>query len=290
MAYQFRYTLSDIIRESKVIGSNAYVQLPTVGRTVSTEALKVNFVHKKLAEQLKKLWGTTTEYISTLFDSAPKQLRGSVTLGDTIRAAQNNPYLNDVELKMPVPEGLQSSYLEYVELLIGMADAVDEFYDSGLIPFKTWVGSVLNNPEKISTIAPGNHLKTFDPTQFIDLHAKSFKGHAVEVKYRQVIKRNSDWELLETKLNELLSKMSGEHSPQAVSETVRNLDTMLGELIDGLVDPDKTYIAAPRNIDALARHVANLAKMLEFYGMVCASAEALAVAVEEAGRKYVSKH
>jgi hypothetical protein len=203
-----------------------------------------------------------------------------------MRLASNSLYLNDKDIKVSVPDGLSISYVEYTQLLEQMVDVSVAFYDDTLLPFKGWVGECLNDPSKIESIRGNTAIKVFDPESLIKEREKAFRGHTAEVKYGQAFKRGSDWQALQDRLNGLLIKMAGPHSPTVINDAVLRLDESIGLLIAALVDPQKTYNASPKNVEALAMQCYNLAKMIEFYGLTCYSIQSCIVAVNSAAEKF----
>ena len=87
----------------------------------------------------------------------------------------------------------------------------------------------------------------------------------------------------------MLIKMAGEHSPTVGNDGVLRLDSSIGQLIDAMVDPQKTYNASPKNVEAMALLCANLARMIEFYGLTCYSVQSTIVAINKAADKYVQE-
>jgi len=283
-----------MLLEARVISINARTQfqarkVTTEDNGVTTEALQVNFIHRNTIEKLKELWGTTSGFIQRLFTNVPNILAPSLALSRTIRLAQTNVYLNDKDLKVTVPEGLTGTYMEYLDVLEAMVEASIDFYDHTLLPFKGWVGECLNDPTKIESVRGHNGIKVFDPEALIKQRSKLFKGKATQAKYGQAFKRNSDWKDIETRANALLSQMSGAHSPTVVNDGVLRLDSSIGLLIDAMVDPQKTYNASPKNVEALALLCYNLAKMIEFYGLTCYSLQSTMIAVKAASEDYVKE-
>lgn len=285
-------TPSHFLLEARVISINARTQFQTRKITtedngVTTEALQVNFIHRNTIEKLQELWGTTSAFVKRLFENVPNTLAPSLQLQRTIRLAMSNVYLNDKDIKITVPEGLQVSYLQYLDILEAMVDASVDFYDNTLLPFKGWVGECINDPTKIESVRGHSGIKVFNPDDLIKQRSKLFKGNATEAKYGQAFKRNSDWKDLESRANGLLIKMSGAHSPTVVNDAVLRLDSSVGVLITAMSDPQKTYNASPKNVEALAMLCYNLAKMIEFYGLTCYSIQSLMTAANKASEQYV---
>lgn len=285
-------TPSHFLVEARVIAINARTRfqprkITTEDNGVTTEALQVNFIHRNTIDKLKELWGTTSAFVQRLFDGVPNILAPSLSLQRTIRVAMSNVYLNDKDIKVTVPEGLQVPYLQHLDLLEEMVLASIDFYDNTLLPFKGWVGECLNDPTKLESIRGHSGIKVFNPDDLIKARSTQFKGNATEVKYGQAFKRNSDWKDLESRANGLLSKMAGVHSPTVVNDGVLRLDSSIGLLIDAMSDPQKTYNTSPKNVEALALLCYNLAKMIEFYGLTCYSIQSFIVAANKASDQYL---
>lgn len=281
-------TLEAIRIEARVLGINAHTELNPLQHTrVSTEALQVNFVHKKMAVKLKELWGTTSTFIGKLFTNTPQMISPSLDLSKVVRTANSRLYLTDSELKITVPQDFNGTYVEYLDVLQAMVDASIAFCDDTLVPFKTWVGECLNDPAKIQSVRGHHGIETFDPTTLIKRREALFKGKSNQAKYGKVFRRNADWKTLEDSLNSLLTKMAGMHSPAAVNDLVKQTDTMIGLLIDNMLDPQQTYVASPQNIQALSMLCYNLAKMIEFYGLTCYSIQQLITAVNTNAEEYL---
>lgn len=281
-------TTAMMLIEARVISINCKTDTRTVkmDNGVSLEALQVNFVHKRTVEKLQQLWGTTSAFIGRLFTNTPNTLAPSLDLSRVIRLANNSLYLNDKDIKVTVPDGMSTSYLEYTVLLEEMVNASVAFYDDTLLPFKGWVGACLNDPTQIESIRGNTAIKIFNPEDLIKQREKAFKGHGSEVKYGQAFKRGSDWQAIQERLNGLLVKMAGQHSPMVINDAVLRLDESIGLLITALVDPQKTYNASPKNVEALALQCYNLAKMIEFYGLTCYSIQSCVTAVNSAAEKF----
>lgn len=281
-----KVTSAAILTQARVIACNALTQHRTT--TISTEALSVNFVHKKLVQRLHELWGTASGFIDRLFTNTPTVLSPSLDLAQAIRVASKNIYLNDSDIKVTVPMGLDTDYLTYLRILDAMCDAAIDFHDNTLVPFRAWVGEVLNTPSKIESVRGHSGVKVFDPADLLKNYTKCFKGNVSTVKYGNAFNRNADWQEIQDVTNNILRKMSGSHSPVVVNEAVKSLDKSIGLLIDALLDPQKTYVASPRNIEALSMLCANLAKMIEFYGVTCYAIQTVAVTLTENAKHYVS--
>lgn len=283
-------TTRHFLNEARIIGINARSTLPMAAAyAMSTEAIQVNFVHQKLVGSLKALWDNTSGFIARLFSNAPESIAPSIDITQAINIANRSYYLEDKEIQVFVPEGLSCSLVEYLSVLEQMTLAAEDFYFNGLIPFKVWLSAVNNDPTKLNSITGHTGVKAIDPTDLLKSHNACFKGKVSRVKYKKAFQHNSDWATLEERTNKMLANLSDKLRPDIVGTTVGDIDMLLGELINGLNDPQKNYMASPKNIEALAMLCHNTARMVEFYGVLCYSVRSFVVAINDSSKEYL-KH
>lgn len=265
-----------------VSSSELYIQ----SQNISIEALSVNMPHRALLSKLTTLVADTTSFINKKLSAVAMGIshnqRERLLSYRFSNKLSKIPYTELVEIILPTPEGLQTSYLDYARFLEEVQTVTAKLYDDFLHPYATWIASMVEKPETVESIA--NHVKEFDFQSFEEIERKFTSyvgGISAKKPYGALIKANRDWDEIE----ELLKRMVelDRRQPRAlVSKKVSEINTLLNALMVKMADPNLSYRPTPKVLKDLSELTFKLAEHVTFYSIIEAAMDSLIVAIRDA--------
>lgn len=176
------------------------------------------------------------------------------------------PYVSMVDLRVFCPPGMSSSYLELLTVLVECQQFAEKTLNETLRPFKTWAGSLYNDPQKLRSVRPNGEFVLHSPEALSKRlsAACSFSGESTRA-YGDCFERNTDWIELHKKVEELFATYPSANVETFDKETkdAARLVGMLANQIN-LVGKDK---ASQEVATQLGDSCYQIAKQVEFYAV-----------------------
>ena len=196
-------------------------------------------------------------------------------------------YLDIAELTVYVPEGLQTSYLEYSNELNAAAQRAAGV-EAELSKFSKYIAVLLSDRQaKIDHVLNAQEFTTMAKSRaaVVEAMAQHFaKGSTrTDVRYATAVRRNSEWETIYKNVEhqqKLLNPAALEHVRKKMDECVDLLDRLVKSAERG-----EFQDAAPEQIKKLSNYVYEMASELEFFSVVFYRCRALAESVDATMKK-----
>ena len=270
-----------------------HAQLQIQSQNIALEALSVNLPHRQLLSKLSTLVSDTTSFISKKLSKVAMGIsqgrRESLLSFRFSNKLSKIPYTELVEIRLPTPEGLKVSYLEYVSFLEEAQAVTVRLYDDFLHPFASWIASMVEKPESVESIA--NHAKEFDFQRFDEIEAKFtnyISGISAYQPYGSVIKANRDWDEIEDALKRMVD-LDRRQPRELVSKKVSDINSLLGVLMQKMANPNLSYRPTPKVIQDLSELTFKLAEHVTFYSVMEAALDSMIVAINDAKTEVIKE-
>lgn len=184
----------------------------------------------------------------------------------------NTPYTDLRDVKIFVPAGMVSTYLEYLAALKQAVEITEGIHTKVLGPFSRWLAIGLANPESFKNVRGNNGLRDFEPHNIdrvlLSLGAVFQKGGSNhQVAFKTAFSRNADVETAMDLANELNERYM-KTDRKAVKDKVTEITVMLDTLIERIEEAEENYDLSPVSLDLLSKLSFTLAQEVEFYGTV----------------------
>lgn len=202
---------------------------------------------------------------------ARRQLRKEFQFDDydfkKFSAAINKiPFTSMIDLRVFTPPGMSSTYLALFDALVESQEFGERTLNESLRPFKLWVGSAYNDPEKLRSIRTVQAFKVIAPDAVSKRLADvcSFQGVTTR-PYGDCFERNGDWDELHKKVEELFAKypaVNVETFDNETKETARLVGMLTNQI--SLLGPDKV---SQEIAEMIGNACYDLARQVEFYAV-----------------------
>lgn len=118
------------------------------------------------------------------------------------------PYTDSMNFRAEVPEGLKSTYLDYLADLIPAQERANSILAKVIVPFEAFVGNLIS--DEVYRQQMGHQIKEFKPLEAeyektlasIGQHFTK-NGYGASAKFGDVVKRTGDWTQVFKKTGEL---------------------------------------------------------------------------------------
>lgn len=249
-----------------------------IATNVGLEALAVHRAHLGAFRQLQELVHDTTNLISDRIQSLfPK--KEHIDLSNLGELTKDRKYLELAAVQLPIPEGMNCPWLDYLATLQTATDIAVRIYDEVLYPFELFIGQAINNPELVNTSTFRHSVNSHDLTGIKKQLAAVRSGNRSQAPYSKVVRRNADWFEVQTTIDTLL-KTQTKLPVELVQESVSRIDQSMTLLISKFADPNSQYRASPEVISQLAELCAMIAEEVSFYSATVALNAAAVTALE----------
>lgn len=189
------------------------------------------------------------------------------------------PELNRFDI--PVPEGFQGNYLDYVEILTKYTEITNNLVNDVIKPFSIYVGQLVNNPTLLNSISYTHKVTPKDISQAKKELGQFFKpnGKNVEWNMHKCFNRMTDVKTFNDKVNQL-RKLQNTDLVQEVKKEVTNLADSLDHLTKYLTSNQNNQWVKGKTMETLANLTYTLAEQVEFFAIMNNMVQSLFGAVE----------
>lgn len=254
----------------------------------SVESLMIHRSAKGLVSKLSTYFDDVSDYLSNqIAGFANRKINLNKT--NIAKVLERNNYADLYEVKVPVPVGLSVDYDTLLKVLTEMSGPVTQMYDDTLYPFSQFVGSVINNPDKLQQNSIRRDVKLHDIEAMRDTLGKCLSGSNKDsLRFGSVFRRNND--LIETanRLEELLVAHK-KVSPDLIANSVKMLDDNLTVLMTKLQDDNEAYRVTPQKVKELSEMCYALANEVSAYSVYTVVLEQAINAINETNSLLVKK-
>jgi hypothetical protein len=207
-------------------------------------------------------------------------------------------FSNAGNLKIYTPPGMSVQYLEWIRELDLMTDAIIDVNERLLLPFVNNLAGMVNIDKSFTS---RRSAQTHDVNYInLDHYEKVLKkitrkNNATDQKMKNVVSRIADWKEVETKINDVVEKMSRVKLKEVHANCERiaqHLDTILDLVQDE--DVRKSILESNRHlfnkdvVRELSTMTHDAAREVEFLSVVFYYIEATLVAIEDSVKKIAS--
>lgn len=189
---------------------------------------------------------------------------------DFVKEINKHSYLDLVPLTAFVPEGLETTYLEYSDRLDVAVDHADRILTEVLGPYTVFLSQLISNKEqKLSTLSMESFYKKLEEGRKnanLALGGCFGKGSTrTEVKYGDVIRRNNDWPTVFHNV-EHLSKEMNRVDRKLLTKKVTECDHLLSIIIEK-IKREEFVDVSPQVVQNIADGAYQIAAELEFFSV-----------------------
>jgi hypothetical protein len=195
-----------------------------------------------------------------------------------IREVTKHAYLDLAPLGAYVPEGLDTTYLTYIDILEQAVVHASQVVDKALSPFSMYLAQLINNPDtKLSSQTFDHEVKSMEKARehFNAELGKCFKKGSTQtdVNIGKVVTRNNDWHDVFNRseaMLKIMNKVDRSVMNKKVAECAKYLEVIQDKIKRGDFDGGSPQMA--KNLGELSF---NVASELEFYVAIYYKAAAL---------------
>lgn len=251
---------------------------------LSVEALAVHRPNAGMLDKLGHLFDDVTEHVSSAVGRL-KPHEGIIDFRPAFGVASKHRYTDLSAIPMPTPSGLSVSYLEYGLLLKEAQELVSKVYENTLYPFLLYLGTAINNPDKLGSVTFKHQMRATDLKDIQSKLAAAMRNHTrAEQPYAKVIRQNAEWDELKS-LTFTLQKTMDVTPIKLINETVERIDEQMHVLITKIKDTNEQFRPSPAVIKELADASFTLAEQISFYSVITTMVSAYLQALDDAVAK-----
>ncbi len=197
-------------------------------------------------------------------------------------------YVQMSPVTLPVPAGMCINYPDYIAVVADSVDIVERINNEVLVPFVTWLGVLLTNPEELRTLRATtniNGLQWHDIDGIQKRYAKAFDKQAKSEKpYGELYRRNVDYVQAVKDTNGIAERMARIDRTAMIKQMETAVQYLERIIENTKSNPEQFKVSGPV-LDSLSKLTYHVAKEIEFYSIVAFSAQALTTAVEDGNDK-----
>lgn len=169
------------------------------------------------------------------------------------------------------PAGLKTNYLEYLRAVEASVSLAKEVYAEQLVPFNQWIGGLLGDPERLTSIAVKHDVLKYDDSDIEKckhLLEKCVNRASSQTKheYGKLVKQNAEWDAILEKTNQLVVGYQTVNRTAVLNE-VDVLNEQLLRLAERIQEDPEAYKASGVTISELAKRCLVVARSVEFYSI-----------------------
>lgn len=192
-------------------------------------------------------------------------------------------YIDIAELSTQVPEGFVGNYIDYTKELITIIDDISDVNGKVLQPYSVYLSTFLTNKDaKYNTkdqtrlynsmkVAREHHVKSLG-------HYFKDSSNVSKVKIGQVIKRNSDFQLVYNQTGVIAKKIYSINL-KTLNENVKRCLDMLDMIIEKIEKNEIEHVS-PEVTQNLAFGAYEVAREIEFFSVIYFKVLALTTSVD----------
>lgn len=199
-----------------------------------------------------------------------------------MKVVDEHKYLDLSPIVAYVPEGLDTTYQHYANVLGAAVDHAVKV-QTLLTDYSTYIASLLTNHDvRFSNQDSSGTYKGLEAQRAqLNLElGKCFRNgsHNTEVRYGDVVERNSDWSLVFHAAAQLTDKMNGVNR-KVLAKTLQDTSHLMDRLIE-MAKKDDFKGASPTMLSELADGAFQLASEVEFFAVIYYRVLALSTAID----------
>lgn len=250
---------------------------------IGLEAMTLSQTLNASTNRLPEFLAGAKQFIAGMFSpSSPKpQLVDSRKLEREIRDVD---YVSAAPLRVFVPAGFNTTWLQYIELLAQSQRVLDDLQRGLLKPFETWISTLLMRPDTLRAVSFTPDLARYkapDLDALKENFAASFdKSGKTESTYGAVIKRHADLPLVTRNLNDVNSHY-GAINRRDLLKQVNDISALLDKLLHNMKEDPETYQISGPVLKQLTDLTYFMAREVEFYSTVGYFLQAFTVSVDD---------
>lgn len=257
--------------------------LHTQNRTLALEAFSMNDVTGALSRIFPGMASALNSFIG-LFSSDQPALALNADQRSFVQLVNKATYLDMVDLEVMIPEGMKSSYLQYVTSLLAVTTHAEVVMKEVLSPISTYLAMLISNKDRkfdtnVQVVRALKQREKERTDAMVKLTAH-FAAGSVENKgtYGKAIGRNSEWEQVFRLINDASKRLNGVNRKELnakIAEVSELVSVVLGQIERGdFVD------ASPQTVQTLGETVYQVARELEFFSATYFRVTAVNTALE----------
>jgi len=250
---------------------------------IGLEALNVSQTLNAFTGRLPEFLDGAKQFIAgVLSPASPKpQLVDSRKLEHLMRDVD---YVSAAPLRVFVPVGFNTTWLQYIELLAQAQKVLDDLQKGLLKPFETWIGTLLMRPDALRAVSFTPDLARYKAPDLDGLKqafANSFdKSGKTESTYGAVIKRHGDLPMVTRNLNDVNGKYASINRKELLKQ-VTDISVLLDKLITNIKEDPETYQVSGPVLKQLTDLTYFMAREVEFYSTVGYFLQAFTTSVDD---------
>lgn len=237
--------------------------------SLSMEALNIRGTIENVRKRLPLFFAKFKSFISSRLATGVMH----VDLIDTYKAdkiLKNIDYLTVRKMRVIVPKGLNTTFLKHLETLHLSQDLVDKLFGETLNPCNLLLARLLSDPDSLRSQRESKAfnaivLHDFEPVRK-RLVSEFSKDGAERRLYGEVIERQTDWSLVISTYNELVTRFSRINLDD-VLKSVRQISDQMDRLIENMETDPNVYAASGLTISSLAKLAHSIATEVEHFAM-----------------------
>lgn len=229
---------------------------------------------RSIGENLVKNLSLYVRNMSIFLNNKLSGLKGEFvgfTQNTTVsKYVEKTNYINLAEVALPIPTGLNTDMLEYLEALEANQSIVDKIMTESFDPAYKWFSLLLASPENLSSVDPLNAAKINLFKEPIEKAKQGIancfiKNDRVEyMRYGDLYKRNADYVKTQHEMAELSDRMA-KNSPASIRKKVEQICEVLDRLALRIKQDPNVYATNGIKANLISEVAYSLAVIGEFY-------------------------
>lgn len=241
-------------------------KLNTTVKAISCEALAYHRPNVGLLTKLSALFEDVSEYIADQVNGI-KTVAGQVlTFNRAAKILKTRPYSEFIDLAVPIIPGQTVSWFELTNIMLKHSLYVAKLEDTMFTPLNTYVGSVLNNPERMGSAANRPTIPS-DSTlkELTTSYQKAISNSTSDTaRFGAVFRRNTEWEMVRDNMNKIGASLAL-LPPKKMQARVEETNKQLTRLLEDVQDQNLPYRPTSASVDYLVKMIQRLAEEVTLY-------------------------
>lgn len=252
-----------------IIGTNMLENIELQKNILSMESLIMIRPHSGVLGKLGNYFEDAKNAIGDIFTSIGNAVTCvEINEPSAIRTVMQMDYVKMANIRVHGIATVGTDYLSASKVLLDCVKVIDNINIDSLEPFKRWLTETLNDPRKMENLT--QYIKT-DRNRLRGIReayvAMTKGGTSTDVPYRNIVKRNSDWQPIVTNLN-VLAKYNLNGKLATLHKTTTEIEQSVDSLIRLMNAPNMDYRPSSKFVSELVEQVYAIAEELEFYASV----------------------
>ena len=254
--------------------------------TLSQEAMSFTADIDNVRQKLPNFFKGVTNFVEDKLN-ALRQRESAVDRGLFYKAKDANDYMKLRNKKVPVPAGLNTTYLKHLDTLERNQEFADTLMAEVLIPTEKFLGGLLDKPDNMKSQIESTLISEIARRDIEDakseMHDDFSKDQAQQRPYGDVVKRQGDWDELYKRMDALEKRIEN-NDPINTVDMVTTISEYLDVIIERLEEDPETYNMSGVTISSLTKLTYLIATEVEFMSVHTFMYKELKTSVEEAAK------